>query len=526
MAKFLMRMSVYNQVLKFKMKFKTVCGLMAGLLLSTFPQASETELQQFLRTNVLGTSFEMSINVPSEQAKRTEKAVLVEIKRLQQIFSSYDKNSEVSQLNQLGHSKKDGPSSDLVTLVRLCENWQKALPKSFSCQLGKVIDMWRSFEKQQLRPDRIKIRSTARAAQQSSFTIGDLLAGHPNKDFSWNFGGIAKGYILDKAMLVAKASAPKATAIKIDIGGDGVYWRLPEKSTSGWLVGLAIPEIIDDSQENQLGTINIYEGAIAYSGHSSRAHKIGRRSYSHIIAPRDGWPTHNPITAIVKAPDASSADALATALAANEVSSSLDWLSKNPQYAALLIDEHGRQYASSNWYQNYNPANGPREQSIQGYQAKISFTLPNLKVAKYRKPYVAVWVADESGKILKNLLILGQSEQWMSENRSWWRKQGRKTPYLLDGFARPTRRPGQYDVIWDGRDDFGQQLPVGQYHLFVEVVREHGEHEKISFSFELGKEKQTISKKGKKEIDSLTFRTLANNDPNKFVMQPVKTSEK
>lgn len=473
-------------------------------------QAKSVEQHQFTHTNVLGTSFDMSIEASLEQAKKAEKRVLAEIERLEKIFSTYDNNSEISLLNQHGHSINKNLSNDLLAVIDLCSSWQQALPQSFSCRLGRVIEKWQSLEEQQERPERVKIREIARKGQQSQFSREDLIAGKKNTDFTWNFDGIAKGYILDKAMKAARNTAKNAMSIKLDIGGDGLYWKL-SKEDSNWVIGLAQPNNIDDSQENKLGTLKIKDGALAYSGHNSRSRKIGRRAYSHILAPRDGWPTHNPLTAIVKAPDAASADALATALAASEISIAIDWLKEHPQYAALLIDSDGRQYASNNWYQHFQQTEKPVTPLNKGYLAKINFTLPKINSAEYRKPYVALWVADNKGKVVKNLLILGQSERWMKENRTWWRLQGRKAPQLLDGFARPTRRPGKYSISWNGRDDFGQQLPKGKYRLYSEAAREHGGHEKISIEIDLGNNKQSLLKKGKQEISELAFTSTSHD---------------
>lgn len=485
---------------------------MVGLVLWTPAQARENAPKQFVSANVLGTSFEMHIDAPSTEAEQAHALVLAEIKRLEKIFSTYDKRSEISKINAQVQSASDTPSQDLLAVVELCEKWQSALPKSFSCRLGKVIDMWQDYELQQLRPERAKIRAQARAAQESDYSQADLISGKPNTEFTWSFGGIAKGYILDKAMTVAKASASNATAIKIDIGGDAVYWQAPQSTQAKWQVGLASPNKIDDSQQTRLGILSLTQGAVAYSGHESRARTIGRRDYSHILTPRDGWPAHNPVTAIVKGPDATSADALATALAASELSASLDWLSKHPEFSVLLIDKDGRQYASKNWYQHFKGAEQNAQNSVQPYQAHIRFVLPKLNVVEYRKPYVAIWVADKKGKVVRNLLVLGQSERWMEENRTWWRKQGRKAPQLLDGFARPTRRPGQYDIVWNGRDDFGNLLPQGKYKLFAEAAREHGGHEKLSIPFQLTDTPQDFSKQGHSEIGALTFKSTSGRE--------------
>lgn len=470
------------------------------------------EQHKYLNSNVLGTSMTLTIRAPKAQSDSAEQAVLQEIKRLQAIFSSYDASSEISQIN-LGKKSQDTPISDeLIELVSLCEKWRKEFPQAFSCRMGDVINAWHELEETQTRPDRRAIRKIAKRAISSKFSAKEFKHGNQNKDFSWNFGAIAKGYILDKALNKAKQLAPDATAIAIDIGGDGRYWQQNEKLPL-WKVGLALPNSVDDSGEVRLGEIGIHNGAIAYSGHGSRSRKIDGRSYSHILQPRDGWHAQKKITAVVRAETGTEADVVATALTVMDISEALDWIDARPKYSALLIADENRQYPSKNWYQsNYSAAKLTTE------LARISFKLANPVTDQYRKPYVAIWVEDSQRQVSKNLLLLGDSERWMKSNRKWWRQHGRKNNSLLDGFSRPTRKPGEYQLLWDGRDDFGKLLPAGSYVLMAEVAREHGDHEILKIPFELGDQKLTKTKKGKKELLSLSLdlkasqiSTLASN---------------
>lgn len=483
-------------------------GLLLMLVLPAFSvQATTKELFHYAHTNVLGTSFELKIQAPNNQADQVEQSLLAEIKRLETLFSTYDPESEISLLNQTGSSQ--ALSAEMFEVIEACESWKQQLPMAFSCRLGRVIKLWQDLEGKDTRPDRIQIREVARQAHTSSYSLDDLKAGKSNQDFEWNLGAIAKGYILDQAMKLARQQAPDAQAISLDIGGDGLYWRKPNETevstaSQNWLVGLAVPGQVDDSQQQRLGTLAIRQGAIAYSGHGSRGRQIGRRVYSHILTPRDGWPKEQPLTAIVRAESALEADVLATALATSEISDALDWLSKKPQYAALLIDQAGRQFASKNWYDSYMTDGN----TVKSNQIKIRFSLPKLEVAEYRKPFVSIWVEDSNRKPVKNLLLLGQNERWMQENRHWWRIQGRTTPELLEGFARPTRRPGEYQLTWDGRDDFGRLLAEGQYSLYVEASREHGDHERLGLKFELNGTAQQVTKEGKKELTQVEIKVL------------------
>ncbi len=473
------------------------CASTFSAFANTFAE-HDIELHHFQHQQVLGTSLDIRIAAPLPQAKLAEQAVLASIQKQENIFSSYNTESELSRLNR--GDLLQSPSAALLEIIKLCEHWREQLPKAFSCRMGDVIDAWQQAFEQQVRPDRRQIRALARRAGESNFNISDYKEPGYTTNFSWNFGAIAKGYIIDNALNVARQEAPQATAISIDIGGDAAYW-LAEGSVQPWAVKVADPDRIDDSQHQHLGTLRLSNGAVAYSGHSSRARIIARRSYSHILVPRDGWPKIFSSAAIVKAPTATEADALATALAALPIPVALDWVDKkqNAEIAVLLIGEDGRHHASGNWQRQFHPL----DQVPLPLQATIRFALPTIRDGEYRRPYVAMWLENGERKVVKNLLLLGDNERWMTENRYWWRKQGRNEIELLEGFARPTRRPGEYELHWYGLDDHGKVMPRGNYTLQIEAAREHGDHERLSISFELGDNTINTIKKGQRELNFL-----------------------
>ena len=262
-----------------------------------------------------------------------------------------------------------------------------------------------------------------------------------------------------------------------------------------------------NSQDNKLGQFQLSNGAVAYSGHGARSLKIGRRFYSHILQPRDGWPSDKPSSSVVFAPSATEADAIATALATMGTGPALDWVNGREQTEALLIDNDGRHHASNGWYQYFEESHLEAGQNTNSKASTyyVNFSLAKISGGNYRKPYVAVWIENTKGKLIKNLLLLGDSERWMSKNSYWWRRQGRQNPDFLHSFARPTRRAGEYQLIWQGRDDFGNSVMPSNYKLVIEAAREHGGHEKISIPFELGKPiKQT--EKGHSEIDFIQLK--------------------
>lgn len=105
-------------------------------------------------------------------------------------------------------------------------------------------------------------------------------------------------------------------------------------------------------------------------------------------------------------------------------------------------------------------------------QVTVNFSLPEQQTSDYRRPYVAVWVESE-GKLVRNIALWADEEDWFKDLRKWWRKSGR---YLqsVDGFSSATRKPGNYQVSWDLKDEKGQLVADGEYQIMIEAAREYG----------------------------------------------------
>ncbi|HWK55525.1 MAG TPA: DUF2271 domain-containing protein [Hyphomicrobiales bacterium] len=431
---------------------------------------------------VLGTSLDLTLyGVAREPAEAASAAALTEIARLDAILSSYRDDSELMRLNR-SHASS-AASTELLDVVELCETWLRRSEERFSCRLGSLIAHWREAETEQAIPDRPTLRHEARAIAEGSVTVARQ-SGSVQMDpaIALETSGLAKGYVIDRALAVLREQLPQAVAIKLDIGGDAAYWGSPP-GAAGWEVGIADPVHTADNG-NYLGRIVLRDAAIAASGHFSRTRDIGRRQFSHILNPRDGWPVEGGSAAVVVAADAATADAVATALAVRSLSEGLAWVETLEGVQALLIDQDGRQLMTPGW--PALPSSDAPEGAATALDFQFSFALPQVEATNYARPYVAIWISDLEQQPLKNLLLLGESERWARENSRWWRRVGRRDPALLDGVARPTRGPGEYQLQWDGRDDFGKPVPAGEYLLHVEVSREHGGSTYRSVAFTLG----------------------------------------
>ncbi len=428
---------------------------------------------------VLGTSLDITVYGPDQSnIENAIEITLSEIASLERMLTTYDDSSVLMQLNS--SKMTDSAPQALLDVVTACEDWLTRTEGNFSCRLGTVIDFWDMAEENQEVPTRQDVNRIARDASRAELTIdpaqqiiqlGDGVELDPS--------GLAKGYIIDRAMDALK-SIPDVTAIKVDIGGDASYWGTPPNA-AGWEVMVANPEYTADNGDF-LTSLSLDTKAIATSGHSSRTRQILMREFSHIITPQTGWPVFSGLYAVVIADDAITADAIATTLSALSIADALLIVEALDGVEALLVDEGGAQRSSSGWNQYLS------EEllllSSDDFKLTLYYSIPD----QGGRGYVAIWVSNMKNQPIKNLILYGGEQRWAGSNQRWWRYAGRRSTVEKINVTRPTRGPGEYQLVWDGRDDSGTLLQPGDYLLHVEAAREHGGHSyrNVKFSFTEG----------------------------------------
>ncbi|MDZ7925128.1 MAG: DUF2271 domain-containing protein, partial [Marinagarivorans sp.] len=122
---------------------------------------------------------------------------------------------------------------------------------------------------------------------------------------------------------------------------------------------------------------------------------------------------------------------------------------------------------------------------------KVTVEIPRLEVAEYHRPYVAVWIEDESNAVAANLAVWYDTEmkenkgqEWLKDMRQWWRRTGRSLSFPIDGITSATRAVGEHSLVFSqGKDPLGD-LAKGNYTLVVEAAREVGGRELLKVPFE------------------------------------------
>ena len=150
---------------------------------------------------------------------------------------------------------------------------------------------------------------------------------------------------------------------------------------------------------------------------------------------------------------------------------------------------------------------------MQANAADLSVTveIPELDVAEYHKPYVAVWIEDDSNKVVSNLAVWydvdmrnAEGEKWLKDMRQWWRRIGRTLEMPIDGVTGATYGPGSYDLEFTMGKAPMSDLQPGDYRLRVEAAREVGGRELLNVPFTWPQQQDiTITEQGSSELGAV-----------------------
>jgi FAD:protein FMN transferase len=150
-----------------------------------------------------------------------------------------------------------------------------------------------------------------------------------------DLGGIAKGFALDRARAaLAAAGVPRAV---VDLGGNLAL--VGDGPADGWRIAVRDPADPDAT----LGVLVLdRDQAVSTSGNYARDFPTeGWRVPSHVFDPRTGRPVPGKLAVTVWAPDATTADALSTALLVLGPEGAADVLARLPDVGALFVDDAG-----------------------------------------------------------------------------------------------------------------------------------------------------------------------------------------
>ena len=117
----------------------------------------------------------------------------------------------------------------------------------------------------------------------------------------------------------------------------------------------------------------------------------------------------------------------------------------------------------------------------------------------------------QAGFPVRTLTLWVQSggQRWLPELRRWNKNDRmRKLVEEIDLVATisgATRKPGKYNVVWDGTDNADQLVKPGEYTVCIEAAREHGTYQLMRKKINFGNQPHKFQLEGNTEIKGATL---------------------
>jgi thiamine biosynthesis lipoprotein len=251
------------------------------------------------RFHAMGTDCELFLKArPHPEALRAMAEAQWEIRRLENIFSRFDSDSELSELNRRGGLRVGPELFEVVDLALAARDRTGGRfdPTVHDALVAAGYD--RTFEEVPAEERGDHPRPSAALRCAGSVRVDRRTRSiELDSGVHLDLGGIAKGYAVDRAAKILAEHGP----CLVDAGGD-IAAR-----GRGWPIGL-------NTGDGTL-TLELVDGAIATSGRDRRRWRRGDEELHHIIDPATGLPAAGDLLRVTAvAATATDAEVLAKAL--------------------------------------------------------------------------------------------------------------------------------------------------------------------------------------------------------------------
>lgn len=283
---------------------------------------------------IMGTEYRITIVVPGPgDLDQLESDILTEMNAVNSSMSTYLVDSEISQINRLPAETLFVLSPQLNSVLSEALEISELSQGAFDVTVADAVNLW-GFG-----PDGvITEQPSAEQLVQLQTSVGyenlrliDSSLSKLNAATKIDLSAIAKGYAVDQVARLLQAK--QLNNFLIDIGGE---LRLSGLNVDQrvWRVAIEKPQTLGGVQQ----VLELTDAAIATSGDYRNFIRIDGRKYSHTINPKTLTPVFHRLALVsVVSENASTADALATALMAMGEEAALEFAIRQDLVAYFVI---------------------------------------------------------------------------------------------------------------------------------------------------------------------------------------------
>jgi FAD:protein FMN transferase len=229
--------------------------------------------------------------------EETARGVWAELDRIGRIFNPFDPDSELSRFNRRKDLDRITVTGDMMTVLDICRQLWGESNGSFDPTAWRIKRLWMEAEKNQAIPSQTDISAVLAATGFDNIDMDDptgARVGKTHPDVSLDFGGIIKGYAVDRATRILMEAGVQAALVQL--GGE--ISAFGDNNGQPWRIGIQHP-----TDMNQLYGIISGHGPVrvSTSGNYRQPLQIEGRTFYHIFDPSTGRPAADEILGVTTA---------------------------------------------------------------------------------------------------------------------------------------------------------------------------------------------------------------------------------
>ena len=274
--------------------------------------AQEDSIYQKFNEQKIAMGSAFSIVVVSNDEAKAKIAIdagYAEIERIEKLISSWDPNSQTSEINRQAGIRPVHVDKELFSLIYRCRKISKLTDGAFDISYASIDNLWKFDGSMKELPDSSSIQQSIQFINYKNIQLNriDTTVFLKYKGMKIGFGAIGKGYAANQAMFIMLNLGVKNGLV--NAGGDLIAWGKDDRYQD-WGVAIADP----NKKDKMIAWLSAFNTSVVTSGDYEKYAEIDGKRYSHIINPKTGYPTTGIKSVTIVWFDAELADALATSV--------------------------------------------------------------------------------------------------------------------------------------------------------------------------------------------------------------------
>jgi FAD:protein FMN transferase len=291
---------------------------------------------------LMGTTVEITA-VSTDEAKAYDAmtAAFGEIRRLENLLSTYIPASELSRVNQAAGINPVAVSLEVLYVVQEALRIAQLTEGGFNIAIGPAIDLWRVTDQPRI-PTASELGAVRLLIQYENIKWDekDRTIFLTQKGMRIDVGGIGKGYAADQAEAILRRSGIDNGIIAV-AGDIKAFGRKPDRTA--WNIAIQHPR----RQDIPLAELDLENEAVSTSGDYERVFMKEGRRYHHILDPMTLQPADRSQSVTVVAKQGIFTDALSTGIFVMGPEKGMALLEQLPGVEGVIVDAQGRVSVSS-----------------------------------------------------------------------------------------------------------------------------------------------------------------------------------